>query len=79
MKAFDCVNKQEVEVTKEGLIDFMKKDRQIDMKFAEKRTDDMGCRELDLCGRTEQVYALLLTGGPCAERFHQPQYLRYGK
>ena len=42
MKAFDCVNKQEVEVTKEGLIDFMKKDRQIDMKFAEKRTDDMG-------------------------------------
>ena len=31
MKAFDCVNKQEVEVTKEGLIDFMKKDRQIDM------------------------------------------------
>ena len=23
MKAFDCVNKQEVEVTKEGLIDFI--------------------------------------------------------
>ena len=79
MKAFDCVNKQEVEVTKEGLIDFMKKDRQIDMKFAEKRTDDLGRRKLDLRGRTEQVHALLFTGGPCAEGLHQPQYLRYGK
>ena len=67
MKAFDCVNKQEVEVTKEGLIDFMKKDRQIDMKFA-----DLGCRELDMRGRTEQVHALLFAGGPCAEGFHQP-------
>ena len=34
MKAFDCVNKQEVEVTKEGLIDFMKKDRQIEDKVS---------------------------------------------
>ena len=34
MKAFDCVNKQEVEVTKEGLIDFMKRTARLDMKFA---------------------------------------------
>ena len=34
MKAFDCVNKQEVEISKADLINLMKNDRQIDMKFA---------------------------------------------
>lgn len=42
MKAYDCVKEQDVEVTKAELIDYMKKDRQIDMKFSEKKTDDMG-------------------------------------
>ena len=77
MKAFDCVNKQEVEVTKEGLIDFMKKDRQIDMKFAEKRTDDMGYLTWDaenwtcVDGQNKFMRCYSL-GGPCAEGFHQP-------
>ena len=82
MKAFDCVNKQEVEVTKEGLIDFMKKDRQIDMKFAEKRTDDMGYLTWDAENWTcvdGQNKFMRCYSGPCAEGLHQPQYLRYGK
>lgn len=42
MKAYDVVNKTEVDVTKAELIDLMKHDRQIDMTFAEKKADDMG-------------------------------------
>ena len=42
MKAYDMIKKQEVDVDRKGLIDLMLNNRQIDLKFAEKRTDDDG-------------------------------------
>ena len=42
MKAYDMIHKQEVEVDRKGLIDLMLNNRQIDLKFAEKRTDGDG-------------------------------------
>lgn len=42
MKAYDNINKKELEVTAADLIDLMKHDRQIDMTFSEKKTDDVG-------------------------------------
>ena len=39
MKAYDMIHKQEVEVDRKGLIDLMLNNRQIDLKFAQKKTD----------------------------------------
>lgn len=43
MKAMDLVKNQEVDVTAKDLIKMMRdEDRQVDLIFAEKRSDDMG-------------------------------------
>ncbi len=42
MKAYDMIHKQEIEVDRKGLVDLMLNNRQIDLKFAEKRTDGDG-------------------------------------
>ena len=42
MKAYDMIHKQEVEVDRKGLIDLMLNNRQIDLKFAQKKTDGDG-------------------------------------
>lgn len=42
MKAYDMINKKDLDVTKDGLVDLMRNNRQIDLVFAEKRTDGDG-------------------------------------
>ena len=42
MKAYDMIHQQEVEVDRKGLIDLMLNNRQIDLKFAQKKTDGDG-------------------------------------
>ena len=42
MKAYDMIHKQEVKVDRKGLIDLMLNNRQIDLKFAQKKTDGDG-------------------------------------
>lgn len=42
MKAFDRINNRELELSRKELIALMQNSRQIDMTFAEKKTDDMG-------------------------------------
>ena len=42
MKAYDAIQKKDLDVTKKELIDFMIHDRQVDLTFAEKRTDEDG-------------------------------------
>ncbi len=42
MKAYDMIQKTEVEVTRKELIDLMLHDRQIDLAFGEVRTDADG-------------------------------------
>jgi len=42
MKAYDLINKQELELTRKELIDLMLHDRQIDMEFAAEKTDEDG-------------------------------------
>lgn len=42
MKAYDMINKKDLDVTKDSLVDLMRNNRQIDLVFAEKRTDGDG-------------------------------------
>lgn len=42
MKAYDMIQKTEVEVTRKELIDLMRNNRQVDLIFAEKHTDADG-------------------------------------
>lgn len=42
MKAYDMIQKKEVEVTRKELISLMCNNRQVDLKFAEKHTDSDG-------------------------------------
>ncbi len=42
MKAYDMIKKTELDVSKQDLIDLMNANRQIDLKFSAKKTDDMG-------------------------------------
>ncbi|NCE64521.1 hypothetical protein D1159_07965 [Pseudoflavonifractor sp. 524-17] len=42
MKAYDTVHKQELEVDRQGLIDLMLNNRQVDLFLKEKKTDEDG-------------------------------------
>lgn len=42
MKAYDMINKKDLDVTKADLVDLMNNNRQVDLTFAEKRTDGDG-------------------------------------
>ena len=42
MKAYDAIQKMDLDVTKKELIDYMIKDRQVDLTFAEKKSDEDG-------------------------------------
>lgn len=42
MKAYDLINKKELEVTVDSLIDLMRNNRQVDLILHEKKTDDDG-------------------------------------
>jgi len=42
MKAYDMINKTELELSKQDLIDLMLANRQVDLKLPAKKTDDMG-------------------------------------
>lgn len=42
MKAYDLINKKEVDVTKKDLVDLMNNNRQVDLILKEKKTDSDG-------------------------------------
>ena len=42
MKAYDMIKKQDVDVTRQELIDLIRNDRQVDLKFDQVRTDADG-------------------------------------
>ena len=42
MKAYDLINKKEIEVTYDSLIELMQNNRQVDFILYEKKTDDDG-------------------------------------
>lgn len=42
MKAYDLIKKTELEVTTKDLIELMKSNRQVELTFKEKQTDDVG-------------------------------------
>ncbi len=47
MKAYDVQSKQELEVTAESLVDFLNSNRQVDLVFAEPRSDEDGYLKWD--------------------------------
>lgn len=47
MKAYDVQSKQELEVTAENLVDFLNSNRQVDLVFAEPRSDEDGYLKWD--------------------------------
>ena len=42
MKAYDTIHKEELEVDRQGLIDLMLNNRQVDLYLPEKKTDEDG-------------------------------------
>ena len=42
MKAYDTIHKEELEVARQGLIDLMLNNRQVDLYLPEKKTDEDG-------------------------------------